>query len=156
MPNPYQATRLRGEPDSARDKATLLRRLRMLGLDDDGLQDVDDHWDDLNDDDWTPAKRYQLVRASDSVLMAAIRDRYAEFMDSTTTTEQQDIAALDAAVTRAEVEANDKIGGTVADVLAWVGDSRVRAMAASNLERGPDGGSRKTLTEALDRIINGS
>lgn len=157
MPNPYAPTRLPISEDeqARRDKATFLHRLKVLGLDDEGLRDVEEHWDDL-DADWTPETRRQLARASDGALRQAIRDRNMEFTEGTTTAEEQDVAERQRAVEDAEAEASDKIGGTVAEVLEWVGGDPVRAMAASNLERGPDGGDRKTLTEALDRIIDGT
>lgn len=158
MPNPYAPTRLpiTDEERADRDKAMFVGRLRQLGLDEDGIKDVEDHWDDFDGEDWTPDARRMLARAPDRVLREAIRNRNAEFTESTLTVEEQDVAELEAAVERAESEASDKMGGTVPEILEWVGDDRARAMAVSNLERGPEGGSRKTLTEALDRIIDGS
>lgn len=157
MGNPYAPTRLPISDDEAagRDLVTLVGRLRVLGLDEEGIADLIQHWDDF-DDDWTPDTRRALVRAPDRELQRLIRSRDSEFAESTLTAEEQALEDLTQAVMRAEVVGEDKIGGTVAEVLEWVSEDRVRAMAASNLERSPAGGQRKTLLAELDRIINGS
>jgi len=138
-----------------RDKETLLNRLRLLGLDDEGLRDLEEHWDDF-DESWTPEFRYQLTRTSDARLLALIRGREDEYRYATTTEDDESLEARARAVAAAEPEAQDKLNGTIREVLAWVGDDPVRAMAARNLEANPEGASRVTLLDALDRILNGT
>ena len=156
MGNPYAATKLPPTPEErlARDKVMILERLRLLGLDDEGLRDLEENFSNFSDD-WTPDAARALARMPDAKLREAIRARDDEFDASTLTEDEQTIADREAAVAEAETVAADKIQGTVPEILEWVGEDPVRAMAVSNLELGPEGGSRKTLVEALDRIIGG-
>src|SRR5688572_6588734 len=119
MGNPYAPTRLAIDDAerARRDKAMLLKRLRLLGLDDEGLADVEKNWDNLNDDDWTPQARAMLARASDVKLLEAIRARDTEYSASTQSADDQDLAARERAVVAAETVAVDKLAGTVAQVM---------------------------------------
>lgn len=156
MGNPYAPTKLAPSAEQLleRDKKMLLDRLRLLGLDEEGLRDVEENWSNWTED-WTPDKARALARMPDRRLREAIIARDDEFDASTLTEDEQSIVDRAAAIDEAEAEASDKIQGTIPEILEWVGDDPVRAMAVSNLERGPEGGSRKTLVEALDRIIGG-
>ena len=50
----------------------------------------------------------------------------------------------------------EQIGGTVKEVAAWVGRNRARALAVSNLERGPHGANRVSLLAVVDGVLNGA
>lgn len=156
MGNPYAATKLPPTPEEMveRDKAMILERLRLLGLDDEGLRDVAENWSNFSED-WTPETARALARMPDGRLRDLIRERNDEFDASTLSEDEQSLIARTAAVEDAEAKAADKIQGTIPEILEWVGDDPVRAMAISNLEQGPEGGNRKTLVAELDRIIGG-
>lgn len=133
----------------------ILDRLRLLGLDDEGLHDVEENWNNFDGEDWTPERARMLARMPDAKLREMIRQRADEFDSSTMSEEEQSLAARNEDVAHAEIEAADKIEGTIPAILEWVANDPIRAMAVSNLERGPEGGLRSTLLAALDRIIGG-
>jgi len=157
MPDPYQpagppryaASEIRGELDQ------FLSRLRDLGATPDELAAVARTWDDLDPDDctdpdcFTRRHRDELAHAPDDRLRALILDGRAEYEHGTTTQEDADAQAREAAYLAALEEAAGRIGGNVASVLDWVGGDPVRARAMVELESAPEGAQRKTLLAAL-------
>lgn len=55
-----------------------LQRLRALGASRGEMKTVIETWDTF-DDDWTPQRRAEVVRSSDSVLRRMLEERRAEF-----------------------------------------------------------------------------
>lgn len=152
--DPYKATRSRRSNERAGQLDTFLNRLAALGADPSQLADVVANWDNF-DGGYTRADRDALVRSSDAELRAKLRQIDEEYELGTRTEEETALERMTAAVTAAEVEASDLMSLPVPRLVDWVGVDRARAMAVSNLERGPDGGQRKTLLDAVDRVISG-
>jgi hypothetical protein len=142
-------------------------RLRALGATDDEVASVVDNWDELDPDDavaepgdpepFTRARRDYLVRAGDTELQQLIQASRDEYAYGTTT--EADATEADAAVAAERAhqahlaDAARHIGGSVAEVLAWVGNDVGRARAALELETDADvGGNRKTLVAPLQEL----
>lgn len=154
MGDPYKATRSRRSNERAGELDTFLNRLAALGADPAQMSDVASNWDNF-EGGYTRADRDMLVRSSDADLRAKLRQIDEEYEIGTRTEEETGLERMSAAVTDAEVEAVDLMSLPVPKLVDWVGGNRARAMAVSNLERGPDGGQRKTLLDAVDRVITG-
>jgi hypothetical protein len=150
--DPYQAKgypRVNSETRSPLEQFTM--RLRELGATDDEVSTVIASWDDI-DEEWTPAERTRVANLGDNELRAMIVDGRREYEYSTTTQEEADRKAAKARELRAMDEAQNRIDGSVAAILAWVGDDKVRAQAALSVEK-EGGAPRKTLVAALTELI---
>ena len=155
MPDPYQAKgypRINSETRSPLEQFVL--RLRELGATEDEVSAVVASWDDI-DEEWTPAERARVAGLGDNELRAMIVDGRQEFTYSTTTQEDADRKAAKAREMRAMSEAQERIDGNVAAILAWVGDDKVRAQAALSAEK-EGGAPRKTLVSGLEEVLRGS
>lgn len=141
------------------EQEQFLARLRDLGATDDEVRTVADHWDDLDPDDpddpeaFTKARRAELIRSGDGVLLGLIHAGRAEYEHGTTTEDEATAKDFAAAYAAAQAEAVGRIGGNVESVLAWVGGDEVRAMAVLQLETAPEGADRKTLVEPLQELV---
>lgn len=154
-PDPYQAKgypRVNSETRSALEQ--FIVRLRELGATEDEVSTVVASWDDL-DEEWTVAERARVASLGDNELRAMIVDGRREYDYSTTTQEEADRRAAKAEQLRAMTEAQGRIDGNVAAILAWVGDDKVRATAALAAER-EGGAPRKTLVKQLEDVLSGS
>ncbi len=152
MPDPYQSKgypRINSETRSPLEEFVL--RIRQLGATEDEVSAVVASWDDL-DEEWTVAERTRVSRLGDNELRAMIVDGRVEFSIGTTTQEEADRRTAKAAELRAMTEAQGRIDGNVAAILAWVGDDKVRATAALAAEQ-EGGAPRKTLVSALTELI---
>lgn len=156
MGDPYKATRSRRANQRAGELETFLGRLAALGADASQLADVVANWDNFEDGGYTRADRDALVRSSDAELRAKLRQIDEEYEVGTRTEDEVSLERIERAVIAAESDASDVMSLPVPKLIEWVGGDRVRAMAVSNLERGPEGGARKTLLEAVDRVISGA
>lgn len=153
MSNPYKSRKpIRVANESVSELDGFLARLRRLGLDDSGLSDVKEHWDDF-DEDWTPERRRTLVRLPDSRLRQMIVSVDDEFEFGTITEEDADAEQVDAAYVAAKADALGRMGDTVSGILEWVAADPIRARAVADLETLPEGANRKTLVEKLDAIL---
>ncbi len=153
-PDPYAPKgypRVNSETRSPLEQFTM--RLRELGATDDEVSAVVASWDDI-DEEWTPAERARVAGLGDNELRAMIVDGRQEFTYSTTTQEDADRKAAKAREMRAMSEAQERIDGNVAAILAWVGDDKVRAQAALSAEK-EGGAPRKTLVAGLEDVLNG-
>jgi hypothetical protein len=148
MPDPYAP---KGWPrgtvgERLSHQDSMMVRLRDLGASDAEIADVNRTWGiDPDEDDRMRLMGDRELRAE----IVAVRDEYK----LGTTTEAE--AAADA--TEAErrlilVEASERVGGTIAAVMAWVGSDPVRAGAIRALESSDDGANRKTLLAKLDEV----
>ncbi len=153
--DPYRATRTRTARQSVSELDQFVARIRALGADDDQVHDVVENWDNF-ESGFTIADRNQLVRSTDTQLREQIMASQDEFRYATTTDEDDDFDRHVKAVAEAEIEALDLMTLPVPKLVEWVGEDRARAIAVSNLEDGPDGGHRKTLLDAVQRIITGA
>ncbi len=144
--------RVNSETRSPLEQFTM--RLRELSATDDEVSAVVASWDDF-DDEWTPAERARVAGLGDNELRAMIVDGRREFTYSTTTQEDADRKAAKAREMRAMSEAQERIDGNVAAILAWVVDDKVRAQAALSAEK-EAGAPRKTLVAGLEEVLNGS
>ena len=134
-------------------------RLRELGATEDEVSAVVDTWDDFDPDPtapeaWTHAQRAKVAALGDNELRAMIVDGRREYAIGTTTQEEADRRAAKAAQLRATTEAQERVNGNVAAILAWVGDDKVRVTAALAAER-EGGAPRKTLVAKLEDVLNG-
>lgn len=154
MGNPYAPRRARTAGQAVTEKAQFLRRLRLLGYDDDQVREVSEHWDDF-DETYTPEDRRALVRSSDAQLQAMLREINAEYIEGTRTPAEQTLEERAARVATAETEAADLMSEPVAKLIEWVGSDQARAMAVANLER-DNATPRKTLLAAMDALILGT
>ncbi len=153
MPNPYKSTKpIRVAHESVSELDQTLARLRRLGLDDDGLADVREHWDDFNDD-WTPEVRRELVRATDSKLRDLIEGVYAEYKTGTVDEAEDAASETESHYLTARADALGRMGDTIPGILEWVAADPVRARAVRDLETVAEGANRKTLVEKLDALI---
>lgn len=155
MPDPYQAKgypRVNSETRSPLEQ--FVTRLRELRATEDEVSAVVDTWDDF-DEHWTPTERARVAALGDNELRAMIVDGRREYEVGTTTQEEADRRAAKAAELRAMSEAQGRIDGSVAAILAWVGDDRIRAQAALAAER-EGGAPRKTLVAGLEDVLNAS
>lgn len=162
--DPYAPGTTRRQAESASEVDHFAQRLRALGATDDEVAAVVENWDELDADDyspepgeaepWTEARRSALLVAGDAELRALIDASRDEYDYATTTDDEAAQADVARRALQAHNEAADVIGRPVAQVLEWVGGDRLRAQAALRLETGPDGGSRKTLTEQLGRLLD--
>lgn len=163
-PDPFRA---RGWPRVNRETRTPLEdftvRLRALGATPDEVDAVVASWDDVEDERdaagdptaWTAKRRDEVARLPDAQLRAMIEDGRQEYAYGTTTQEEADRQAAVARERRTYAEAAERVNGTVASILAWVGDDPLRALAIRDAEVGPGGGKRKTLLTALEPIHGG-
>jgi hypothetical protein len=159
--DPYQAKgwpRVNSETRSPLEHFVV--RLRELGATEDEVSAVVETWDQFDPDPhapeaWTHAQREAVMRLGDNELRQMIVDGRREYAYSTTTQEEADRKAAKAAELRAMNEAQVRIDGSVASVMAWVGDDVVRAMAALAAER-EGGAPRKTLVARLEDLLRGS
>jgi hypothetical protein len=167
MPNPYAASHRRRVSTTSEGRSELdqfITRLSDLGATDDELTQVREQWDALEPDDtpddpdlgpaWTRAYRDQLVATGDRELTQLLRRARAEHLEGTTDPDEAEATARRRAYDRALGEAQDRVGGTVAEVLAWVADDPVRAQAVHQLETSSDGANRKTLVEPLADLLD--
>lgn len=156
MGNPYapRVSRTASVPETPSELASFVHRLQMLGATPEELAVVGDTWDDL-DDDWTAEQRSALTRLSDDELRAELRATREEYRHDTRTEGEQE--ALDATgyVEQMRAQAAEEVKKPVPQVLAWVDDDPVRAIAVLDLENGPDGAQRKTLVEPLQELVAG-
>ena len=161
MPDPYQAKgypRINSETRSPLEQ--FVTRLRELGATEDEVSAVVDTWDDFDPDPtapeaWTHAQRAKVASLGDNELRQMILDGRREYAIGTTTQEEADRRAAKAAELRAMSEAQGRIDGNVAAILAWVGDDKVRAQAALSAEK-EGGAPRKTLVAGLEDVLHGS
>lgn len=137
------------------DLEEVTARLMQLGATGDEVRAFAEHWDDL-DDEWTVEARAEFVRLPDARLREALEAVRTEYLDSTLTEEQAAERAAAIAYRDALNEAYRRVGGTVPDVLAWVGGDPARARAVLDLETSSDGQARKTLIGPLQQVLNGS
>lgn len=139
MPNPYAAATTRRAHESVTELDLFVGRLATLRATDDEIAQVVAGWD-VFDDDWTPARRRQFVRATDSQIvadLAALRSEYRAVQGEPNTVMSEAAAVVDR---------------SAAKVVEWVDGDPERAKAALTFERmSPDGG-RKTLIATLTRI----
>lgn len=166
MPDPYAPKgRVRSSaPEMRSEQDQFLTRLADLGATEDELDQVRDAWDDLDPDDtpddpdlgpaWTLARRTELVNAGDHELTALLRRARIEHDEGTTTEDEADEQERRREYDRAMAEGQERIGGNVDAVLAWVGDDPVRAQVAHQLETGEGGANRKTLVEPLGQLLD--
>lgn len=160
MPDPYAPKgwpRVNSETRSPLEHFVV--RLRELGASDDEVSAVVDTWDDFDADPhapeaWTHAQRAKVMRLGDNELRQMIVDGRREYAYSTTTQEEADRKAEKQAQHRAMSEVQERIDGSVAAVLAWVGEDRIRATAALAAER-EGGAPRKTLVAGLEDVLRG-
>lgn len=155
MGNPY-APRVNRQASIAETVSELdqfLGRLRALGATDDEIDTVRDTWDDL-DPEWTAEQRTALTLLPDDDLRAELVATREEYRHDTRTEEDQ--AEIDASSHLAAVrrEAADLIGRSVGYIRGWVGEDAVRAIAVLDLELGPDGARRITLTKPLQALVD--
>lgn len=149
--NPYSAVggpRLRREPSLSH----ALRRLRLLGADQEMLDDLAEHWDEF-DDDWTPERRRYFVTLPDKALAEVIRSVREEWDFATTDEITAERLEFERRVATAEIEVDGRIGQSVAALLAWVGDDRARATALYHAESAADGQGRVTLLRPLEEML---
>lgn len=160
-PDPYQARgypRVNSETRSPLEQ--FVTRLRELGATEDEVSAVVDTWDDFDPDPhapeaWTHAQRAKVAALGDNELRQMIVDGRREYEIGTTTEEEAARKAAKNAELRAMSEAQGRIDGTISAILAWVGDDKVRAMAALAAER-EGGAPRKTLVSKLEDVLSGS
>jgi hypothetical protein len=160
MPDPYAPKgwpRVNSETRSPLEH--FVTRLRELGATEDEVSAVVETWDQFDPDPhapeaWTEAQRAQVMRLGDNELRQMIVDGRREYAFATTTEEEADRKAAKMAQQRAMTEAQGRIDGPVASVLAWVGDDRIRAAAALAAER-EGGAPRKTLVAGLEDVLRG-
>lgn len=131
-----------------------ITRLRELGATEDEVSAVVASWDDL-DEEWTVAERARVAALGDNELRAMIVDGRREYEIGTVTEEDAARKAAKNAELRAMTEAQGRVDGTIAAILAWVGDDKVRATAALAAER-EGGAPRKTLVARLEDVLSGS
>jgi hypothetical protein len=129
-----------------------LRRLALLGATDDEIADVAATWDTF-DTDWTPERRAELISWPDDRIREELLATRDEWQYGTTTEDETDQQAAARLATTTAREAQEIIGRPVAVVLEWVGTDALRAIAALDLELGPDGAERKTLVEPLRAML---
>lgn len=169
MPHPRRSDSLRRQPtkrvtaSERRDGLDqFLTRLRELGAAADEVQMVAEGWDDLDPDGtpdqdghpaWTRQRRAEMANLSDTELRSMILASREEYEVGTTTEEEQEARARQARMAAAASEAQARIGGSVASVLAWVADDVDRAEAVVALETNPDGAQRVTLLRPLNELI---
>lgn len=161
MPDPYAPKgypRVNSETRSPLEQ--FVTRLRELGATEDEVSAVVDTWDDFDVDPhapeaWTHAQRAKVAALGDTELRQMIVDGRQEYVYSTTTQEDADRKAAKNAELRAMTEAQGRIDGNVAAILAWVGADKVRARASLMAER-EGGAPRKTLVTGLEDVLSGS
>lgn len=161
MPDPYSARgwpRVNTEMRSPLDQ--FIDRLRQLGATDEEVDDVLATWDDFDSDPhapeaWTHAQRARVLAMGDNELRALIESGRQEYAYATTTEDEAAEQGARRARQRAATEAEDRINGNVAGILAWVGDDPVRATAVYSLEKASPS-PRKTLLEPLEGILDGA
>lgn len=156
MPDPYAP---KGWPRSTASERVspldgFLARMRQLGATEEELAGVRDDWGNYDGEDWTPERKAQVLAATDDQLRAMLAEVRAEYEVGTVTEEEHAARARQHDYQLQLREAADRIGGTVADVLGWVGDDPVKAEAVLELEQGPDGADRKTLVEPLRQLAD--
>lgn len=159
-PDPYAPKgypRINSETRSPLEQ--FIMRLRELGATEDEVSAVVETWDQFDSDPhapeaWTHAQRARVMALGDNELRAMIVDGRREYEFSTTTQEEADRKAAKAREIRAMSEARDRIDGTIAAILAWVGDDKIRAQAALSAER-EGGAPRKTLVTKLEDVLRG-
>lgn len=138
------------------DRDQFAMRLASLGASVEEIAATMDRWDDL-DDDWTPDRRHYLATAAgDTELAGLIRDARDEYEVGTVTEEAAAERAEQVSYRAASDEAGERIGGTIAAVMAWVGDDPVRALAVLDLERSDAGAGRVTMIAQLEELIGGT
>lgn len=150
MPNPWEARGFQTSEEVTGELAGYLERLTALGATPDELAAAAATWDQF-DDDWTPERRYQWVRQPDHVLRDAILSVRSEFTAGTTDPDDIDAAHHKAAVSAAMIEARERVGYTVPNVLEWVGDDPARADAMRIVENEKPK-PRTSLLAALDEV----
>lgn len=139
MANPYKGSGpTRRAHESVSELDQFVGRLRRLGATDDEVAQVVEGWDRF-DEDWTPRRRREFVRASDAEIVADLAALRAEYGGGTG----------DGGVAG---EAARVVDQTAAKVLAWVDGDPVRARAVLPFERMQPDGGRKTLIAALVKI----
>lgn len=157
MVDPYRSRGARqaltGAGEGRNQLGQFVQRLVELGATGDEVQAVVDTWDDLDPDGtpdgYTRRDRDLLVAQGDNELREQILAARREHRYATTTDQEAAAQARERAYQQALREAQDRIGGNVDAVVAWVGGDVVRAQAVRRLETGPDGASRKTLLAQL-------
>lgn len=157
--DPYAARNPKptASPDVMPELDYFLGRLRQLGATDDELAGVAASWEQLepadpaNPDAWTLERRTAMVSANDADLVAMIDAARQEWAEATTTEEEQAAAERAAKREALLVDARRAAEGSVAQVLAWVGDDPERAAAVLVVESGPD--ERKTLVRPLAELV---
>lgn len=152
-PFPYKSTKpIRVAHESVSELDQFVARLRRLGLDESGIADVREHWDDFGDD-WTPELRSRLARLPDSKIREMIEGVEAEYEEGTVDEAESAEAEAHSHYLNARDDALGRMGDTIPGILEWVGDDVARARAVRDLETLPEGANRKTLVEKLDAMI---
>lgn len=172
MPNPYAPRTTRTSQERVSDLEQFVGRIIRLGATADEVASVREAWDEL-DEDWTAERRAELVRASDEVLVAMIRQSRAEYpYDDDPPLERPELEQNPGAVVLGIMpgEPDQHVPWdlnvpdlSVAKVLAWVndvdGDYRLaRARAALSVEQGRGEGAhgaRTTLVGPLEELLSG-
>ncbi len=153
MPNPYAARSRRTADESTSELDLAIRRLRTVGATDDEVTSFVAGWDQFEDGIWTPEIRRAWLRQRDSDLVAELQAIRLEYEIGTVTEEEAAARDADRARQALVSEAVQVIGGTIRQVLAWVGDDPLRAEVAAELEASDVGAQRRTLMAQLGTVL---
>jgi len=123
--------------------------MRELGARPDELEDAAAVWGADPDED------ARMSTMQDGELRADILAVRQEFELGTVSEEEATEHTMIVTYRHTLTEAQDRVGGTIPAVMAWVADDPIRAYAVRSLETDGDGAGRSTLIKQLDKILAG-